>query len=79
MRHLPFGHLPFTIYLVIGLFFLAPKLRAQSNLTYDLKVGTTGEVSVVKDFPESYAAEKVNIKVRGERLEANRCIVRSTV
>ena len=43
--------------------FLTP-LFAQSNLTYDLKVGTTGEVQILTDFPESYAGEKVNIKVQ---------------
>ena len=39
-------------------------VMAQSNLTYELKVGTTGEVAVLADFPESYAGEKVNIKLR---------------
>ena len=42
---------------------------AQSNLTYELHVGTTGENTVLANFPESYAGEKINIKVRGERLE----------
>ena len=42
--------------------FLTP-LFAQSNLTYDLKVGATGDVQVLKTFPESYAGEKVNVKV----------------
>ena len=70
MRHLPFGHLPFTIYLVIGLLSLVVHpLFAQSNLTYELHVGTTGENTVLANFPESYAGEKINIKVRGERLE----------
>ena len=65
MRHLPFGHLPFTIYLVIGLLSLVvPPLFAQSNLTYELKVGATGDVQVLTDFPESYAGEKVNIRVQ---------------
>ena len=64
MRHLPFGHLPFTIYLVIGLLSLVVHpLFAQSNLTYDLKVGATGDVQVLTDFPESYAGEKVNIRI----------------
>lgn len=39
-------------------------LYAQSNLTYDLKVGTTGKVAVVDTFPESYAGEKVNIRIQ---------------
>ena len=37
---------------------------AQSNLTYELKVGATGDVQVLKDFPESYAGEKVNIRIQ---------------
>ena len=36
---------------------------AQSNLTYNLKIGTTGEVQVLTDFPESYAGEKINITI----------------
>ena len=42
---------------------------AQSNLTYDLKIGTTGENKLLVEFPESYAAEKVNIKLKGENLK----------
>ena len=41
---------------------------AQSNLTYELKVGTTGEVQVLTDFPESYQGEKVNVRI-GELVE----------
>lgn len=37
---------------------------AQSNLTYKLHVGTTGEVKVLQDFPDSYEGEKVNITVQ---------------
>ena len=36
---------------------------AQSNLTYELKVGTAGEVQILEDFPEVYAGEKINIKL----------------
>ena len=43
-------------------------LFAQSNLTYTLRVGTTGEVAVVDTFPEVYQAEKINIKVERSRL-----------
>ncbi len=43
--------------------FLTP-LFAQSNLTYELKVGATGDVQVLTDFPESYAGEKVNIRIQ---------------
>ena len=39
-------------------------LFAQSNVTYEVKVGTQGEVKVLQDFPESYAAEKVNISIQ---------------
>ena len=53
---------------VIGfvLFVLSPFafMMAQSNLTYDLKVGATGDVQVLTDFPESYAGEKVNIRIQ---------------
>ena len=42
--------------------FLTPAF-AQSNLTYTVKVGTTGEVKVLQEFPESYSAEKVNISL----------------
>lgn len=57
--------------MVIGYWLLVMALSsfAQSNLTYELKVGATGEVKVLQEFPESYAGEKINIKVRGERLE----------
>ena len=53
---------------VIGfvLFVLSPFafMMAQSNLTYELKVGATGDVQVLKAFPESYAGEKVNIRIQ---------------
>jgi len=57
--------------MVIGYWLLVIALSsfAQSNLTYELKVGMTGEVKVLQDFPETYAGEKINIKVRGERVE----------
>ena len=58
---------------VIGfvLFVLSPFafMMAQSNLTYDLKVGATGDVQVLTDFPESYAGEKVNIRVETAALK----------
>ena len=50
---------------------------AQSNLTYELKVGVTGENALLADFPESYAGEKVNITVKGERLKAKGDITES--
>ena len=51
--------------------FLTP-LFAQSNLTYELKVGATGDVQVLTDFPESYAGEKVNIRIQTTSL-TDRC------
>ena len=51
--------------LVLALYslFFIPAF-AQSNLTYELKVGTTGEVQVLTNFPESYQGEKVNVRVQ---------------
>ncbi len=49
--------------------FLTP-LFAQSNLTYELTVGATGEVQVLADFPENYAGEKINIKVQSATYDA---------
>ena len=51
--------------LAIGFWLLAVSLAAfaQSNLKYELKVGTTGENTLLKEFPESYAGEKVNVKL----------------
>ena len=37
---------------------------AQSNLTYELKVGTAEENKLLTDFPESYAGQKVNITIQ---------------
>ena len=39
-------------------------VMAQSNLTYELKVGTTAENKLLAEFPESYAGEKVNIRIQ---------------
>ena len=41
---------------------------AQSNLTYELRVGTTGENTLLAEFPESYSGEKINITVHVEPL-----------
>ena len=38
--------------------------QAQSNVTYELKVGTTGENTLLAEFPESYAGEKINIRIQ---------------
>ena len=37
---------------------------AQSQVNYYLRVGTTGEVKVLQDFPETYAGEKVNVSIQ---------------
>jgi spermidine/putrescine transport system permease protein len=37
---------------------------AQSNLTYELKVGMTAENTLLAEFPESYSGEKININVQ---------------
>ena len=37
---------------------------AQSNLTYELKIGTAEENKLLTDFPESYAGQKVNITIQ---------------
>ena len=44
--------------------FFVPSSLAQSNLTYELKVGSTGENGLLAAFPESYAGEKVNIRIQ---------------
>jgi len=50
------------VFALCSLFFV-PALYAQSNLTYTLKVGATGEVKVLQEFPQSYVGEKVNIQL----------------
>lgn len=49
--------------------FFVPSSLAQSNLTYELKVGSTGENGLLAAFPESYAGEKVNIRVETAALK----------
>ena len=48
-----------SVFILYSLFFTP--LFAQSNLTYELKVAATGSVRLLDEFPESYAAEKVNV------------------
>ena len=55
--------------ILCALGILVSHASAQSNLTYELKVGTTGENTLLAEFPESYAGEKVNITLRVESLE----------
>ena len=62
MRQFTMYNLQCTIAALFLLFSLS--VFGQSNLTYELKVGTTGENTVLTEFPESYQGEKVNIKVQ---------------
>ncbi len=48
---------------------LVSPIFAQSNVSYDLHVGTTAENTLLNTFPDSYAGEKINITVRVEHLE----------
>ncbi len=66
MRLVSFGRI-ISVFILYSL-FLTP-LFAQSNLTYELKVGATGDVQVLTDFPESYAGEKVNIRIQTASLK----------
>ena len=58
----------FKISALLLLFSLS--VFAQSNLTYELKVGTTAENTLLSQFPEIYAGEKVNVKLKVESLES---------
>ena len=51
------------VFVLCSLFFV-PALRAQSNLTYTLRVGTTEENTLLAEFPDVYEAEKVNISIQ---------------
>ena len=66
MRPISFAKI-ISVFILYSL-FLTP-LFAQSNLTYELKVGATGDVQVLTDFPESYAGEKVNIRIQTAALK----------
>ena len=62
MRQFTMYNLQCTIAALFLLFSIG--VMAQSNVTYELKVGTTGENALLKEFPESYAGEKININVQ---------------
>ena len=47
--------------LLVPLVLLSTPALAQSNLTYEVRVATTAENTLLASFPDSYAAEKVNI------------------
>ena len=55
----------FKIFFFLGILcVLGSPMMAQSNLTYELRIGTTAENGLLANFPESYAGEKVNISLR---------------
>ena len=62
MRQFTMYNLQCTIAAIFLLFSIG--VMAQSNVTYELKVGTTGENTLLAEFPESYAGEKININVQ---------------
>ena len=70
MRELKIKNYKLKIILVAYLSLFFTPLYAQSNLTYELTVGATGEVQVLADFPENYAGEKINIKVQSATYDA---------
>ena len=61
MRRIIFGISVFR-YLGISIVLLFSLAAfAQSNLTYELRIGATRDVALLEAFPESFAGEKVNI------------------
>ena len=62
-----FSHFLIFSFTILALLFSLSAF-AQSNVTYELKVGTTGMNTLLVEFPESYAGEKVNIRVNGYRV-----------
>ena len=62
MRQFTMYNLQCTIAALFLLFSIG--VMAQSNVTYELKVGTTGENALLAEFPESYAGEKINIRIQ---------------
>ena len=62
MRQFTMYNLQCTIAALFLLFSIG--VMAQSNVTYELKVGTTGDNTLLAEFPESYAGEKININVQ---------------
>ena len=47
---------------LVGLLWsLVSTALAQSNLTYELRIGATRDVALLEEFPESFAGEKVNV------------------
>ena len=51
---------------------LVSPISAQSNLTYELRVGTTGVNALLAEFPDSYAGVKINIRIQTAPLTEDR-------
>lgn len=51
---------------------LVSPISAQSNLTYELRVGTTGVNALLAEFPDSYAGVKINIRIQTTPLTEDR-------
>ena len=64
MRRLRLGLLSLLGFLGV----LVSGAMAQSNLTYELRVGETGKAAVVDTFPGTYAGEKVNISIQSSAI-----------
>jgi spermidine/putrescine transport system permease protein len=64
--------LRFKIFFFLGILgILGSSAFAQSNLTYELRIGTTAENTLLNGFPESYAGEKINITLGSPGLLGN--------
>ena len=58
-----------TMFVLCLLSFVLCPAFAQSNVTYELKVGSAGANTLVEQFPANYEGEKVNVQLRVESLE----------
>ena len=58
-----------TMFVLCLLSFVYYPAFAQSNVTYELKVGSAGANTLVEQFPANYEGEKVNVQLRVESLE----------
>ena len=52
--------IPFSLFL--------SSIKAQSNVTYEVKVGTTAQNSVLEQFPDHFVGEKINIKIQTDQI-----------
>ena len=58
------------IFVFVLYFVFNTPLFAQSKLTYNVRMGVTGEVALLNEFPESYAGEKINITIQADPLDS---------